>query len=329
MTPRTLRTIQVATLVVLVLAGLAGGWLVWQQRSFQSDPIFQEMPDGTLSRELQPNLRAARVVVPERPHRPEEAMTTTGRASIHRRRSFTLTTERHGFRADEDLADTPTRSRILVIGDSVALGWGVEAPDSFPARLARALDVEVVNAAIPGLQPPDVAERATRLTAQLHPDLVLLAKRPKPQGNDVAHLCEAARTLAPTPVVLAFHPVSTFDVGESGAPPAVPADCAAKTLDLTAVFRAAQARPGTRGIVLERTGEEQVVRALPAGTELLRVRPPDPRQLAPAILDFFEADATRFEPLFYDGGHPDAAGYALYAETVARFLREQGLVPTR
>lgn len=328
MNPRTVRTIQVATVVVLALAGLVGGWLMWQQRSFRSDPIFRVMPDGSLSRELQPHLRAARVVVPERPHRPDEAMTAAGRSRIHRRRSFTLTTERHGFRADADVSDAPRGPRVLVIGDSVAVGWGVSAPDSFPARLATVLGVEVVNAGIPGLQPPDVAERATRLAAQLRPDLVILAKRPKPQGNDIAHLCDAARRLAPTPVLLTFHPVSTFDVGETGAPPSVPADCAAKTLDLTATFRAAQARPDARGIVLEREGTEQVVREVPLGKELLRVRPADPRQLAPEVTAYFDADASRFEPLFYDGGHPDAAGYALYAETVASFLRDQGLVPT-
>jgi lysophospholipase L1-like esterase len=71
------------------------------------------------------------------------------------------------------------------------------------------------------------------------------------------------------------------------------------------------------------------VREVPSGKELLRVRPADPRQLAPEVTAYFDADASRFEPLFYDGGHPDAAGYALYAETVASFLRDQGLVPTR
>ncbi len=329
MRPRTVRVVQFATLAVLLAAGVTGGWLLWRNRSFQSDPIFQEAPDGTLARELQPNLRAARVVVPERPHRPEEAMSASGRTQMVRRRTFTLTTERHGFRADTDVADTPTGPRILVVGDSVALGWGVEAPDSLPARLSALLGLEVVNAAIPGLQPPDVAERAVRLAATLHPDLVLLAKRPKPQGNDVAHLCDAARRLAPAPVVLVFHPLSTFDVGETGAPPSVPADCMAKTLDLTATFRAAQARPDARGIVLERAGAEQVVREVPSGKEVLRVRPADPRQLAPEVTAYFDADAARFEPLFYDGGHPDAGGFALYADTVASFLRAENLVPTR
>ncbi len=329
MSPRVIRVVQFATVLVLVAAGVAGIWLVWRDRSYQSDPIFQAMPDGALSRELQPDLRAARVVVPERPHRPEEAMSARGRTQMVRRRSFTLTTERHGFRADRDVVDAPSGPRILVVGDSVALGWGVEAADSLPAHLGKLLGVEVVNAAIPGLQPPDVAERAVRLAAQLHPDLVILAKRPKPQGNDVAHLCEAARKLAPTPVVVAFHPLSTFDVGETGAPPSVPADCAAKTLDLTATFRAAQARPDAHGIVLAREGAEQVVREVPSGKEVLRVRPADPRQLDPEVTAYFDADASRFEPLFYDGGHPDATGYALYAETVASFLREQGLVPTR
>jgi hypothetical protein len=324
MSPRTIRAVQLATLIVALLSLAAGGWLLWRARSYESDPIFREDGQGGLSRELIPNLRAARVVVPERPHRPEEARSTSGRSTIGRRRSFTLTTERHGFRADADVSDIPAGRRVLVVGDSVALGWGVEQPDSFPARLAASLGVEVVNAGIPGLQPPDVAERAVRLAAQLKPDLVVLAKRPRPGSDDVRHLCEGARRLGSTRSAIVFHPVSTFDVGETGASPPVPPDCAAPTLDLTAAFRAALPLPG---VVLERQGAEQVVLRLPARTELLRVRPKDPRQLADEVVQAFEADRSVNEPLFYDGGHPDAAGFVLYADTVAAFLREKGLVP--
>ena len=47
------------------------------------------------------------------------------------------------------------------------------------------------------------------------------------------------------------------------------------------------------------------------------------RQLAPQILQMFEDDQDLYEPLFYDGGHPDEPGYTLFAQTVAAWVKER------
>ena len=41
----------------------------------------------------------------------------------------------------------------------------------------------------------------------------------------------------------------------------------------------------------------------------------------------FEADHDLVEPLFFDGGHSDAKGNALFAQSVADFLAERNLLP--
>ena len=53
-------------------------------------------------------------------------------------------------------------------------------------------------------------------------------------------------------------------------------------------------------------------------------QPAPPRSLAPEIIAKFESDSTVKEPLFYDGGHPDAAGFVLFGSALASWLTELG-----
>jgi len=56
-----------------------------------------------------------------------------------------------GFRGPEvPFQRTPGRKRIVALGDSFTFGWGVEEEETWPARLARILDVEVVNLGVSG-----------------------------------------------------------------------------------------------------------------------------------------------------------------------------------
>ena len=50
-------------------------------------------------------------------------------------------------------------------------------------------------------------------------------------------------------------------------------------------------------------------------------------RLAPELIKAFEADHSLIEPLFFDGGHPDEAGNALFATEVAAFLNRNRLLP--
>lgn len=63
-------------------------------------------------------------------------------------RNTPLTTNAWGLRSGPvSAADT---TRLLILGDSYAFGWGVEDGESFGAILARELGMELVNGAIPG-----------------------------------------------------------------------------------------------------------------------------------------------------------------------------------
>jgi hypothetical protein len=67
---------------------------------------------------------------------------------------FQLSTGPEGFRVGEALVDEPPPgARFLhAIGDSYTMGWGVDAADSYPARLARRLAPEfhVLNLGVDG-----------------------------------------------------------------------------------------------------------------------------------------------------------------------------------
>ena len=76
-------------------------------------------------------------------------------------------------------------------------------------------------------------------------------------------------------------------------------------------------------MVLEQPpGAQRVVR-LPEGVEVLRVAHQGD-QLAPEVVALFEGDDQIAEPLFFDGGHPDAEGFGLFATAVAGWVEAQG-----
>jgi lysophospholipase L1-like esterase len=86
-----------------------------------------------------------------------------------------------GLRGPE-LAPRPPEGtrRALVLGDSVAFGWGLDEAESYPARLAEALArrgvaAEVVNAGVPGYSIADEAALYRELLPALAPDAVVLA----------------------------------------------------------------------------------------------------------------------------------------------------------
>ena len=305
--------LKAATGLVFGAVLLAGGWLVWRERwGFSSDAVFR-VPGEEISRELLPNLRGARVVVPDRPHRADEARSAAGRGSVTRRRSFLLDTERHGFRGAVDVSDVPAGPRVLLVGDSIALGWGVSEEHSLARQLSAALGAEVIDAAVPGLTAAEVVVRARLWAERLHPDRVILAMRSRAGTDDVAALCAGARGISG--VALMFHPASTFAL--DAAPASPPPDCGAPWLDLTPTFRAALPIPG---VILERDGSAQVLLRLPGREELLRAAGGAGDRLADEVIAAFEADPSLREPLFYDGVHPDEAGYALYARTASTWL---------
>ena len=53
-------------------------------------------------------------------------------------------------------------------------------------------------------------------------------------------------------------------------------------------------------------------------------QPPPPRTLAPELIAQFESDTSIKEPLFYDGGHPDAEGFEVFGRALADWIIELG-----
>lgn len=86
-----------------------------------------------------------------------------------------------GFRGRERARKKPPGGfRIALIGDSLAMGWGVAEADSYAARLEAALSarsgerpVEVLNFGLAGLDAVESVERFHALALAFDPDLVI------------------------------------------------------------------------------------------------------------------------------------------------------------
>lgn len=82
---------------------------------------------------------------------------------------------------DDEISEKPEGiTRVVVLGDSYAFGYGVEADEAFPAVLerlcaAQALSVDVVNAGIPSYSPTLEYLFLREHWAALEPDIVVLA----------------------------------------------------------------------------------------------------------------------------------------------------------
>lgn len=330
-TARNIRILSIA--VGLLSISVAVGVTVWRhQTRIASDPITRPAPElGGRAHVLLADLDEATMVVPDRPHDPEEVRAPDRFARITRLRSFTVSTNSQGMRSPELRPDREA-PRVLCLGDSVTFGWGVRYEESWPARLAAAMDVETVNAGVPAMKPDSIAAWARLHASELDPDLVIFTRRPDFGGGDPwQSYRESARivqrAVAPVPVVVVLPPVSTFDT--MGATqweaerdrirhmlPGLP------VLDLTEAFRAALPRPG---VVLDigTPGTHRVL-ALPGETVVLEAPAPE-RGLAPEVVALFEQDDDLYEPLFFDGGHPTAEGFVVFTDALVAFLEEQGL----
>jgi hypothetical protein len=348
----------VALVLVVVVA--------WQQvqRQSLSDEIFPAPGEGeNLSFGVRKGLRDAKVVVPNRPHNLEEVPTLDLRVDFARKREFRISTNSLGLRSPDPSdglpmeIESPAKGfRIVCLGASITFGWGVSNAESYPARLAQELGVEVINAGAPAGDVILLAEWAEKNILQLDPDLILFNVRPAyrdPQGpaQVLVQGVDILKRAAPQARIgVVMPPLSTFDLqtpdilmdypqmgwgGEGDGQPAAEADARATAqalapiplLDLTPAFRDAQFRYQPRGdgvaVLLQRSRSHQRLVRIPSRTLLVEV-PAARDGIAKQILGAFDADATLHEPLFYDGGHPDADGYALYAREVARWVRQQG-----
>lgn len=326
--------VPVLSLALAAASVVAGLWWRRTHAGTVSEVITRPAPElGPRAHLLLPGLRDAVVVVPDRPHDPAEVRSADRLERIQRTRSFRVSTNAQGFRGPP-LADSAA-GRVVCLGDSVTFGWGLPEPRSYPRQLAGLLGVDVVNAGVPAMKPGSIAAWAQQHLAALRPSLVLFARRPDhmlpdPWGDYQRAVRMVEQVARPAPVGVILPPVGTFDPKAAQEWPAESArvrELVAPTpvLELTTVFREALPRPGV--ILEQEAGRQRVVR-LPDRSLVLDVAAPE-HGLADEIVALFEDDAQVSEPLFFDGGHPDAEGMTLFAHAVADWITAQGWLGLR
>ena len=251
--------------------------------------------------------------------------------------------------------------RVVAMGASESFGWGVPYEKSYPAHLSTILGVEVVNASAPAGISRGMVRWAKKYLPQLQPDLVIYSLRPPyPEKNPAQMFADSMKELAAVaggaPLVVVLPALSTFDLqipdiasAYEGAADPIAADVEAVTtaldpmlvIGLTRAFRDAQktydgAKPGDLLVTMQTIDGKQIL-STPDGEQIVSATAPEipknsffgvpPAVIADEVLQAFEKRPNMREPLFFDGGHPDADGYRLMAEVIAGVLKERALVP--
>lgn len=282
---------------------------------------------------LLPELRGAEMVVPDRPHRIEEAMDADKRAGMERVRRFTVQTSQQRLRDTMAPPKPAGELRILAVGDSVTFGWGVDQDQAWPAQLqARLLDeglpVRVLNCGVPANPLHTMAAFITRVGPRHQPDLVLFCRRPHTPGAQEFAAAWATAKAAGVPMLACLPPISRFDVmgqrhfREEDA--LIEGITGSKPVELTDDLRAAQ---GQRGFGVREAGSDVELYNLESG-EVLSRAPAVQRDLPLGFYEIIDADDEIREPLMFDSGHPDAEGFQVVAKTLSDAILERRLLPT-
>lgn len=94
--------------------------------------------------------------------------------------AFGFRTDEHGFR---NPSPWPERSEIVLVGDSMAFGYGVDDEAAWSSLLSHRLgNVRLINLGLPGMAPQQYLRVLERHGMALKPELVLFALFP---GNDL------------------------------------------------------------------------------------------------------------------------------------------------
>lgn len=321
----------------IALSSLVGGAWVKRHRAVnarESDRIIGPWPElGINANWLLPDLRGAHMAVVDRPHRAREAHDLAVLRQIRRVRTFSVNSSARRLREpDQDGAGL----RILCLGDSVTFGWGVEDDETWPARLAelladRGVGARVYNGGVPGQPLAPMRNYLAKMAPALRPDVALVARRMPPQEFPTARgyvqlIDEARRANPTTRLGVVLPPVATFDphgqrvwakeqAALRQALPGVP------MLELTPRFVAARA--GMAGVRLDIVGDKHRVVDNRSGALLLET-PAPAEEMDERVYALFEDDPALYEPLFFDTGHPDADGLALFAQHVADWMEDLG-----
>ena len=93
---------------------------------------------------------------------------------------FTVESDEHGFR---NASPWPAQADVVVVGDSMAYGWGVEERERWTTLLDDALPTSsVITLGLPGTTPQQYARYFEKFGVALRPRIVIFAIFP---GNDI------------------------------------------------------------------------------------------------------------------------------------------------
>lgn len=109
---------------------------------------------------------------------------------------FRLTTGPDGFRIEEPASAAPVGGRYLhAIGDSYTMGWGVDARDAWPARLARRLgpDLRVLNLGVDGFGAIGATAKSRALADRFPPARAVYLLSPNDLEDDARAAAVAQR----------------------------------------------------------------------------------------------------------------------------------------
>lgn len=313
-----------------VLGGV--GWrLLRRGRSTRSVVITEPWPDlGDNAFWLKANLDDARVIVPDRPHTHQEAL----RGGVPRVREFRVSTNADRLRGPA-LSPKGSKPRVIAVGDSVTLGWGVGESETWPAQvqarlLAKGLDTEFLNAGVPANPTHTMSAWLQKKGSAMDADLVLFCRRPHMSDfNSYARAIQSAQAAMPdVRFAVLLPPISRFDVHgvsvyRSELAGLTPALRGLPILELTDPLWAAQ---GSDGVTLRTQPNGDVAMVDLASGEVLVQAPKGPEELPREIYDRFDDDPSVREPLFFDSGHPDAAGFEVFADAVVDFIDRERLL---
>ncbi|MEK9844146.1 hypothetical protein [Thalassospira sp.] len=96
-----------------------------------------------------------------------------------------------GMRGPEPDLTTRDKERVVIVGDSIAMGWGVPEKDTLRGQLAERLgpDVEVMTTGVGNMNMSQTVQHWLEYTEKIHPDTVILlatARAPIIQKTDQA-----------------------------------------------------------------------------------------------------------------------------------------------
>jgi len=355
----TVRWVIRGTAVCIVLGSLIVGALVLDSRGPRSEEVTGGWDLLNDQAWLLPDLDRAVVVVPDRPHRREEvdAFLDEGRVlempdqhgaskvkldhtvELERIRSFELTTNSWRLRGGP-LREKKVGPRIAVLGDSVAMGHGVDDEDAWPLLMEQILaveveGVEVLNAGCPATSLQLMVTWCKNVGTQLDLDLLIWASRGvdngmDPEGASISEpvpsgiyrqQVQACQRSLDVPVVVVLSPTSAFDLrGRDGADPQA-LELAERlhpiaVLDLNPGFRAEASGKGETLLV---DGSRLEVVDQETGHVWLETTA-DGHELPLDVYALFEEEDQVSEALFFDGAHPNVEGNTLYARLVADFV---------